>query len=167
MSIEHDFFGILGADDRGEVYWSDTVENGNEEVSVDLMSPDESAVNEDALDIAAAMIGSIENVDNVAREGLVAELSSPSSSTVRYIESSFEDLDDEIMEDAIIWDSGDRQIDFLRSLRLQTASFFPHHAGDEEHFVVLDYSISPDDSETSLLVTLDVNTDVVAVEISE
>jgi len=165
MSIEHDFFGILGSDDEGEVYWSDTAELGDQSVDIDLSSPDEESVSLEALDIAAAMIGSLEDLDSQARESLVAELSSENSATLRYIAQTIEELDDDALDDAIIWDSGDRQIDFLRSLQLQRVGFHPHHKGSDEHFAVLDYSISPDDTDAVLVVTLDVNADTVDVSI--
>jgi hypothetical protein len=165
MSIEHDFFGILGSDDAGEVYWSDTAELGDQSVDIDLSSPDEESVSVEALDIAAAMIGSLEDLDSQARESLVAELSSENSATVRYITLTLEELDDDAIDDAIIWDSGDRQIDFLRSLQLQRVGFHPHHSGSEEHFAVLDYSISPDETDAVLVVTVDVNADTVDVAI--
>lgn len=163
MTIEHDFFGILGSDDAGEVYWSDSTELGDQNVEIDLSSPDEESVSVDALDIIAAMIGSIEELDSQARESLVAELSSEGTATLRYIAASLEELDDDALDDAIIWDSGDQQIDFLRSLRLQRVGFHPHHNGSEEHFAVLDYSISPDETDALLVVIIDVNGDTVAV----
>ncbi|WP_022886484.1 DUF2004 domain-containing protein [Glaciibacter superstes] len=165
MTIEHDFFGILGSEDEGEVYWSDTVELGDQNVGVDLNSPDEASVASESLDIAAAMISSIEELDSQARESLVAELSSEESATLRYINEQLEELDDDALDDAIIWDSGDRQIDFLRSLRLQRIGFHPHHGGSDEHFALLDYSISPDDSDSLLVVTVDVHGDTVAVAV--
>lgn len=165
MTIEHDFFGVLGSEDDGEVYWSDTVELGEENVDVDLSSPDEASIAEESLDIAAAMISSIEELDSQARESLVAELSSEESATLKYINEQLEELDDDVIDDAIIWDSGDKQIDFLRSLRLQRVGFQPHHGGNDEHFALLDYSISPDDSDALLVVTVDLHGDTVAVAV--
>ena len=161
MSIEHDFFGILGDEDEGEVYWSESAELGDQSVEIDLSAPDEASVTAEALDIAAAMIGSIEELDSQVRESLVADLSAEVSVTSRYIEEQLAELDQEAIEDAIIWDSGDQQIDFLRSLRLQRIGFHPHHSGSEAHFAVLEYAISPDDSDGLLMVTIDVHGDTV------
>jgi len=165
MTIEHDYFGILGDDDEGEVYWSESVELGDQGVEVDLSSPDEAAVTVEALDIAAAMITSIEDLDSQVRESLVADLSAEVSVTSQYITEQLEEMDQEAIEDAIIWDSGDQQIDFLRSLRLQRIGFHPHHNGNEAHFALLEYAISPDDSDGLLVVTIDVHGDTVLVAI--
>lgn len=163
MTIEHDFFGLLGSDDDGEVYWSDTAELGDESVEVDLSSPDEDSVSVEALDIAAAMIHAIEEVDSQARESLVADLSAEGSVTAKFIDQQVDELGPEALGNALIWDSGDQQIDFLRSLRLQRVGFHPHHNGNEEHFAVLDYSISPDDSDGLLVVTIDIHGDTIII----
>jgi len=165
MTIEHDFFGILGSDDQGEVYWSESAELGDQPVEIDLSSPDEAGVTAEALDIAAAMISTLEELDSQARESLVAELTSEATATSSYIAQHLEEMDAEALADSIIWDSGDQQIDFLRSLRLQRIGFHPHHSGSEEHFAVLDYSISPDDTDSLLVVTIDVHGDTVAVAV--
>jgi len=163
MSIEHDFFGILGDEDEGEVYWSESAELGDQSVEIDLNSPDENAVTAESLDIAAAMISSIEDLDSQVRESLVADLSAEVSVTSQYIAEQLDEMDAEAIEDAIIWDSGDQQIDFLRSLRLQRIGFHPHHNGSEAHFAVLEYAISPDDTDGLLVVTIDVHGDTVQV----
>lgn len=163
MSIEHDFFGILGDEDEGEIYWSDSAELGDQNVEIDLNSPDEESVTTESLDIAAAMISSIEDLDSQVRESLVADLSAEVSVTSQYIAEQLDEMDAEAIEDAIIWDSGDQQIDFLRSLRLQRIGFHPHHNGSEAHFALLEYAISPDDTDGLLVVTIDVHGDTVQV----
>jgi hypothetical protein len=163
MTIEHDFFGILGSDDDGEVYWSDQAELGDQSIDIDLSAPDEESVSVEALDIAASMIGALEELDSRAKESLVAELSTEGSPTLQYIQLALDEIGADSLEDAIIWDSGDKQIDFLRSLQLQRVGFRPHHTGDEQHFAVMDYSISPDDTDSLLVVSLDVNGDTVSV----
>lgn len=165
MTIEHDFFGILGSDDEGEVYWSDEAELGDQSVEIDLSAPDEESIPVEALDIAAAMIHSLEDLDSQAKESLVAELSTEGSPTLQYITLATEEMDDEALEDAIIWSSGDRQIDFLRSLRLQRVGFRPHHSKGEGHFAVLDYAISPDDMDALLVVAIDAAGDTVAISV--
>jgi hypothetical protein len=163
MTIEHDFFGILGSDDEGEVYWSDQAELGDQNVEIDLNAPDEESLSIEALDIAASMIRSLEELDSQAKESLVAELSTEGSPTLQYIALAMEEMDPEALEDAIIWDSGDRQIDFLRSLQLQRVGFRPHHSKGEEQFAVLDYAISPDDMDALLVVAIDSAGDTVAI----
>ncbi|MCI4657297.1 DUF2004 domain-containing protein [Cryobacterium zhongshanensis] len=165
MTIEHDFFGILGSDDEGEIYWSDSAELGDQDIEIDLSSPDEPSVSLEALDIAAFMINSLEDLDSQARESLVAELSAEGSVTALYINQCFEELDEEVIEDALIWDSGDKQIDFLRSIQLQRIGFHPHHIKNDEHFAVLDYSISPTETDALLVVTLDVHGDTIVISL--
>ena len=166
MTIEHDFFGILGSDDdSGEVYWSDTAELGDQNVEIDVSSPEEDTVTVEALDIVAAMINALEDLDSQARESLVADLSAEVSVTSQFITAQFDELDEEVLEDALIWDSGDKQIDFLRSIQLQRIGFHPHHIGNDQHFAVLDYSISPNDTDALLVVTHDVHGDTIALSI--
>ena len=164
MTIERDFFGILGSDDdSGEVYWSDTAELGDQNVEIDVSSPDEASVSVEALDIVAAMINGLEDLDSQARESLVADLSAEVSVTSQFIVAQFEELDAEVLEDALIWDSGDKQIDFLRSIQLQRIGFHPHHIGSDQHFAVLDYSINPHETDALLVVTLDVHGDTIVI----
>jgi hypothetical protein len=165
MTIEHDFFGILGSEEEGEVYWSDTVELGDQNVEIDVSSPSEDSVSAEALDIAAAMINGIEELDSQARESLVADLSAEVSLTSQFIVSQFEELDGEALDDALIWDSGDKQIDFLRSIQLQRIGFHPHNIGSDTHFAVLDYSINPHETDALLVVTLDVHGDTIVIAI--
>ena len=165
MTIEHDFFGILGSEEEGEVYWSDTVELGDQNVEIDVSSPSEDSVSAEALDIAAAMINGIEELDSQARESLVADLSAEVSLTSQFIVSQFEELDGEALDDALIWDSGDKQIDFLRSIQLQRIGFHPHNIGSDTHFAVLDYSINPHETDALLVVTLDGHGDTIVIAI--
>ncbi|MFC6355230.1 DUF2004 domain-containing protein [Luethyella okanaganae] len=164
MAIEHDYFGLLGSTEDGELYWSESLELGDQQVDVDLSSPDESEVSVEALDIAAAMIGALEELDSDAREAFVAELSSEESDTSLYVNHHLEELDEAVLDDAISRESGDRQIDFLRSMRLLRVGFHPHHSGQEEHFAVLDYSIAPDETDGILVAIIDMHGDVVAID---
>ncbi|MFT2815978.1 DUF2004 domain-containing protein [Leifsonia sp. A12D58] len=163
MTIEHDYFGLLGSDDEGEIYWSDTAELGDQSVDIDVTSPDEASVAAESLDIAAGMINAIEELDSQVRESLVADLSADGSMTSQYIEQTLDDMDPGAVDDAIIWDSGDRQIDFLRSIQLQRITFMPHNNGVDERFALMEYSISPDDTDYVLMVTIDVHGDTLAV----
>ncbi|GAB3122588.1 DUF2004 domain-containing protein [Glaciibacter psychrotolerans] len=167
MTIEHDFFGVLGSDGAGEMYWSEVTELGDQNVDITLSAPDEDSVKPESLDIAAAMVNAIEDLDTQVRESLVAELSSEGSTTAQFIEQSIDDLGPEALGDAVIWDSGDQQIDFLRSLRLQRVGFYPHHGGSDEHFALLDYSIAPHETDTLLIIAIDINGDTVTISIDD
>ena len=39
MAIEHDYFGLLSSGPDGSIFWSETVELGDQSVTVDLTAP--------------------------------------------------------------------------------------------------------------------------------
>ncbi|AMB58181.1 DUF2004 domain-containing protein [Microterricola viridarii] len=164
MAIEHDFFGYLGSESDDELYWSESVEVGEQDVDVSLSAPDENDVAEESLDIAAGMIGQLEGLDSDAREAFVGELSTDTSNTIAYFYQSVAELGDEILDDAMSRESGDRQIDFLRSMRLLRVSFLPHNAGDDEPFALFEYSIAPGESDAVLIARFNINADVIGTE---
>ena len=59
MAIEHDYFGLLSSGPDGSIFWSETVELGDQSVTVDLTAPDQDDVSADALDIAASLLSLI------------------------------------------------------------------------------------------------------------
>lgn len=59
MAIEHDYFGLLSSGPDGSIFWSETVELGDQSVTVDLTAPDQDDVSADALDIAASLIAGL------------------------------------------------------------------------------------------------------------
>lgn len=164
MAIEHDYFGYLGSELEDELYWSEAVGVGEQDVDVSLSSPDENDVAEESLDIAAGMIGQLEDLDSDAREAFVGELAKDTSNTIAYFYQSVAELGDEVLDDAINRESGDRQIDFLRSLQLVRVSFLPHHAGDDEAFALFEYSIDPGESDAVLIARFNINADVIGTE---
>lgn len=164
MAIEHDYFGYLGSEQEDELYWSETLGVGEQDVDVSLSAPDENEVAEESLDIAAGMIGQLEDLDSDAREAFVGELAKDTSNTIAYFYQSVSELGDEVLDDAINRESGDRQIDFLRSLRLVRVSFLPHHAGDDEPFALFEYSIAPGESDAVLIARFNINADVIGTE---
>lgn len=166
MSVEHDYFGYLGEED-GDLHWSESVEVGDQDVAVEVTAADATLVGDEWLDVAAAMIGSLDQLEARARESLVTDLPSTNSAVSVYITRSEEELGDEILADNIAWDSGDTQIDFLRSLRLMRAAFFPANSGTDEQFGRLEFAIAPDDSENVLVAFFDAGGDVVSVELGE
>ncbi len=164
MAIEHDYFGYLGSESDDELYWSESIAVGEQDVDVSLSAPDGNDVAEESLDIAAGMIGQLEELDSNAREAFVGELSTDTSNTIAFFYQSVAELGDEVLDDAMSRESGDRQIDFLRSMRLLRVSFLPHHAGDDEVFALFEYSIAPGESDAVLIARFNVNADVVGTE---
>lgn len=164
MAIEHDYFGYLGSENDDELYWSESVEVGEADVDVSLSSPDQEAVAEESLDIAAGMIGQLEELDSDAREAFVGELATDTSNTIAYFYQSVAELGDEVLDDAMSRESGDRQIDFLRSMVLVRVSLLPHHSGDDEPFALFEYSIAPGESDAVLIARFNINSDVIGTE---
>ncbi len=164
MAIEHDYFGYLGSEQEDELYWSETVAVGEQDVEVSLSAHDETEVAEESLDIAAGMIGRFEELDSNAREAFVGELSTDTSHTIAYFYQSVAELGDEILDDSINRESGDREIDFLRSLTLVRVSFVPHNTGDDEPFALFEYAIAPGESDNVLIARFNINGDVIGTE---
>ena len=163
MAIEHDYFGIIDETASGGLAWNDTVDLADQAVEVELRADDEQAVGEYALDSAAALIQAMEGFDARARDALVAELSSRQSATTNYVDEHVEKLGESLL-DLLVYNSGDIQIDVLRSLQLLTVTIQADQAGEDEVFATFDYSISPDETDAILTVSFDVRGDVVAVD---
>src|SRR4051794_38044496 len=157
MSMEHDYFGIIGD------YWSETIPAGDQDVEV-VVDADAESVSVDALDIAAAMIGELERLDADVREEFVGELSSGGSPTSTFIAAVLASLDAEVLDEEIERESGDVQIDVLRSLDLLRVDIRPNNDGDEEQFATFEYALAPDETDARLVATLDSRAEVVAVE---
>ncbi|MFM6973999.1 MAG: hypothetical protein ACKOXM_02500 [Agromyces sp.] len=148
---EHDFFGVI--DESGATAWTEVVEANDQRVSVRVLV--ERAPDEDALDRAAAMVMSLDAIDRHARELLVAELTSHGTTTSQFVARALAELDDDDLLGALDRESGDRAIDVLRSLVLDSAVLRPDFAGDDEAFCVLRYHFAPDVFDGVLAVTLD------------
>jgi Protein of unknown function (DUF2004) len=166
MALEHDYFGIIDETSDGGLFWSDSVELGDQSVELELTADDESAVSEIALDSAAAVIHALEGFDARARDALVAQLGERQSVTKNYIDQNVEELGDSLL-DLLVYSSGDIQVDVLRSLQLMKVAFFPERSDEEDAFAVFDYSIAPDDTDSLLIVTFDIRGDVVAVDMDD
>jgi hypothetical protein len=164
MSIEHDFFGIIEDNGSGGLRWSDTVELGDQSVAIDLSADDETAVNDVVLALAAAMIHALEGFDARARDALIAQLSARESATTQYIDQNVADMGDNLLE-TLVHNSGDIAMDVLRSLQLVHIAFYVERDDDGDAFAVFDYSISPDDSDFLLVVSFDIQGDVVAIDL--
>lgn len=157
MAIEHDYFGVIGD------YWSERVDAGDQEVEV-VLDADPDNVNDESLDVAAAMIGDLERLDSDAREAFVSELASVSSPTSLYLTHLAQDVASESIDEVLSRESGDRQIDILRSLELLRVDFRPANDGDEESFAVFEYALVAEETDARLEATLDVHGDVVNVD---
>ena len=156
MATEHDYFGIIGD------YWAERVDAGDQDVEV-VLDADED-VEEASLDVAAAMIGELERLDADVRESFVGELASGGSATSEFLAGLVDQVDAETVDEGIRRESGDRQMDVLRSLDLLRVDLRPDNNGAEEAFAVFEYAFAPDDFDGRLVATLDINGDVVGVE---
>lgn len=148
---EHDYFGVI--DESGTERWTEMVEANDQQVAVTVWV--EGPATDDALDRAAAMVMSLDAIDSHAREQLVAELASHATPTSQFVAQAISELDDEELVAALDRESGDRAIDILRSLQLDSAVVRPDQAGDDEEFCTLRYFFVPDSFEMVLVAVLD------------
>jgi hypothetical protein len=162
MAIEHDYFGLLESGPDGSIFWSETIVLGDQAVSVDLTAPDEHDVSRAALDVAAAMITSLESLDQAARNAMLAELDDRTSEVIEYILQQQQTLGDDL-EDMLVDISGDTHVDIIRSLRLMSMTILADEHGGSEPFAVLEYALDPDSTDEVLLVNLDTDGDVQSV----
>ena len=154
MAIEHDYFGLLESGPDGSIFWSENVELGDQSVTVDLTAPDQEDVSEAALDVAAALIAAIEDIDRSARNSMVDELSDRTSEVTEYILQQQDALGDDL--EALLVDiSGDVHIDVIRSLQLMSMTILADEHGGSDPFAVLEYALDPDATDDVLLVNLD------------
>lgn len=153
MAIEHDYFGLLSSGPDGSIFWSETVEFGDQTVTVDLTAPDQDDVSVDALDIAAALISGLEDVDATARRGMLAEVDDRTSEVTEYILQQQESYGDGLA-DVLVDVSGDAAVDIIRSLRLMSMTILADEHGGTEPFAVLEYALDVDDTDEVLLVNL-------------
>ena len=158
MSIEHDYFGLIGD------YWSEQVQYGDQDVEV-VLDADADLVSTASLDAAATMVGELELVDDEVRSHFVSQLDSGSSPVSRFLRSLLEGEGDEqdAAAEAISRDSGDRDIDALRSLSLVRVDLRPDADGDGEHFAELEYGLAPEEVDARLVAVIDIGRDVVDV----
>lgn len=153
MAIEHDFFGLLESGPDGSIFWSENVEFGDQSVTVDLTAPDQDDVSVDALDVAAAMISSLEAIDLTARNAMVNELDDRTSEVTEYILQQQASLGDEL-DDLLSDPSGDTHIDVIKSLQLMSMTILADEHGGADPFAVLEYALDPDAADEVLLVNL-------------
>ena len=162
MAIEHDFFGLLESGPDGSIFWSENVELGDQTGTVDLTAPDQDDVSQAALDVAAAMVSSLEAIDRTARNAMVSSLDDRTSEVTEYILQQQETLGEEL-EDLLVDISGDVHIDVIRSLQLMSMTILADEHGGSEPFAVLEYALDPDATDDVLLVNLNFDGSVQSV----
>ncbi len=162
MAIEHDFFGLLESGPDGSIFWSESVELGDQVVTVDLTAPDQDDVSQAALDVAAAMVSSLEALDLSARNAMVSELDDRTSEVTEYILQQQEQLGDDI-ESLLVDVSGDLHIDVIRSLQFMSMTILADEHGGSDPFAVLEYALDPEATDDVLLVNLDSDGSVLSV----
>ncbi|CAI9386380.1 DUF2004 domain-containing protein [Microbacterium sp. T2.11-28] len=153
MAIEHDYFGLLESGPDGSIFWSEAIDFGDQRVTVDLTAPDQDDVSPAALDVAAAMISSLEAIDLQARNAMVSELDDRTSEVTEYILQQQEQMGEEI-EDFLVDISGDVHIDVIRSLQLVSMTILADEHGGADPFAVLEYALDRDATDEVLLVNL-------------
>ncbi|WP_159606495.1 hypothetical protein [Agromyces humi] len=158
MAIEHDYFGVIGD------YWSEMIEYGDQRVEV-VLEAEDGMVTPGSLDAAAVLVGELELVDEEVRSAFVGQLDSGSSPVVRFLDvlldAELEQADE--IEAAIGRDSGDRQVDALRSLSLLRVDLRPEADGDGEPFAEFEYALAPEDTDERLIAAIDLGRAVVDV----
>ncbi|MCR2785407.1 MULTISPECIES: DUF2004 domain-containing protein [unclassified Microbacterium] len=153
MAIEHDYFGLLETGPDGSIFWSENVEFADQIVTVDLTAPDQDDVSSAALDVAAAMISTLETIDMTARNAMVTELDDRASEVTEYILQQQDRLGDRI-EEYLVDISGDVHVDVIRSLQLMSMTILADEHGGSDPFAVLEYALDPDATDDVLLVNL-------------
>ena len=155
MAIEHDYFGLIGD------YWTERKEYGDQDVEL-VLDADGETVSTAALDAAAVMVGELELIDDELRNAFVGELDGRGA-VVNFLSAVLEGDDTDAADAAIIRESGDRQIDALRSLSLVRVDLRPDADGDGEVFAEFEYALAPDETDARLVASIDIRREVVDV----
>ncbi|MCR2801084.1 DUF2004 domain-containing protein [Microbacterium sp. zg-Y818] len=166
MAIEHDYFGLLETGPDGSIFWSENVEFADQIVTVDLTAPDQDDVSPAALDIAAAMITTLESIDMTARNAMVTELDDRTSEVTEYILQQQHRMGDRL-EEYLVDISGDVHVDVIRSLQLMSMTILADEHGGKDPFAVLEYALDPDATDDVLLVNLASDGEVQSVTSAE
>jgi hypothetical protein len=158
MAIEHDYFGLIGD------YWSERKEYGDQDVEV-VLDADADRVSTAALDAAATMVGELELIDDELRSVFVGQLDSSGSSVTQFLRSVLGGGADaaDAVDAAITRDSGDRDIDALRSLSLIRVDLRPDADEDGDVFAEFEYGLAPEDLDARLVASIDIGREVVDV----
>lgn len=166
MAIEHDFFGLLESGPDGSIFWSENVDMGDQQVLVDLTAPDQDGVSVEALDRAAGLVASLDGIDRICRDAMLAEVDDRASEVTEYILQQQTVLGDEL--EALLVDvSGDAAVDIIRSLQLMSMTILADELGSSDPFAVLEYALDPDVADDVLLVNIDSGGEVLSVTSAE
>ena len=155
MSIEHDYFGLIGD------YWAERKEYGDQDVEV-VLDADGDHVSTVALDAAATMVGELELVDDELRNVFVGQLDGRGPVT-DFLAAVLEGDEADAADAAITRDSGDRPIDALRSLSLVRVDLRPDADEDGDVFAEFEYGLAPEDTEARLVASIDMGREIVDV----
>jgi hypothetical protein len=155
MAIEHDYFGLIGD------YWSERKEYGDQDVEV-VLDADSDGVSAAALDAAAVMVGELELIDDELRNTFVGELDGRGP-VVNFLAAVLEGDEADAADAVITRDSGDRQIDALRSLSLVRVDLRPDADGDGEVFAEFEYGLAPEETDVRLVASIDIGREIVDV----
>jgi len=158
MATEHDYFGIVGD------YWSEVIEYADQRVEV-VLDADDETVTMASLDAAAGLVGELELVDDELRSAFVTQLDSGGSPVVRFLDTLLDPgLEQaEEVEAAIGRDSGDRQLDALRSMSLVRVDLRPEADGQGEPFAEFEYALAPEETDERLVASIDTGREIVDV----
>ena len=156
--MEHDYFGLIGD------YWSEDVEYGDQRVEV-VLDAEADLVSNASLDAAATLVGELELVDDELRGAFVTQLDSSSSPVVRFLATM---LDPELeqadeVDAAIGRESGDHQVDALRSMSLVRVDLRPDADEPGDAFAEFEYALAPDDTDERLIAAIDLEREIVDV----
>lgn len=166
MSTEHDFFGALESDEHGGIYWSETVEVGDQPVDVSVSSPGDRTVTVEGLDTAAGFVSSLDGLDLRAREAMLSDVDNRSSDVTSFIEATVEEVGEDLPE-MLVDRSGDNDVDIIRSLQLIRVAIHPHQTGEGAPFAAFEFAFDPDNSDLALVVSLSNRGESVGIELLE
>ncbi|AWB86749.1 DUF2004 domain-containing protein [Mycetocola zhujimingii] len=166
MTTEHDFFGALESDEHGGIYWSETVEVGDQPVDVSVSSPGDRTVTVEGLDTAAGFVSSLDGLDLRAREAMLSDVDNRSSDVTSFIEATVEEVGEDLPE-MLVDRSGDNDVDIIRSLQLIRVAIHPHQTGEGAPFAAFEFAFDPDNSDLALVVSLSNRGESVGIELLE
>ncbi len=162
--IEHDFFGAIETDAAGGLYWSETVEVGDQAVDVSLSSPAGEQISDDALDTAAGIVSSLEGLDLRAREAMLSDVDDRNSDVTQFVEQTIDEIGEDLVE-MLVDHSGDNDVDIIRSLQLIRVAISPHQGGESAPFASFEFAFDPDNSDLALVVSLSPRGESVGIEL--
>ena len=130
-----------------------------------MLDADADAVSSAALDAAATMVGELELIDDELRSAFVGQLDSSSSPVVRFLDVLLDPELEQVeeIEAAIGRDSGDHQLDALRSMTLVRVDLHPEADGQGESFAEFEYALAPEDTDERLIAAIDLEREIVDV----